>query len=136
MDSGLAVLLSAAATTLVTSMTTDSWEQVKTAFMRLWRRPEQAKAVSADLDDARSDVVAARSAGDEQAETDLVTEWQSRLGRLVAGDEELQEALRRFAGQFRHLLDGHDRTGHVVMRAEVHGPGRVNQAGHDQTVIG
>jgi hypothetical protein len=136
MDPGLAALLSAAATTLVTSMTTDSWEQVKAAFVRLWRRrPEQAGAVSADLADARADVIAARAAGDGQAGADLVAEWQSRLRRLVTGDEELQDELKRFAGEFGHLLGGPGGAGRVVMRAEVHGPGRVNQAGRDQTVI-
>jgi hypothetical protein len=136
MDSGSAALLSAAAATLVTSMTTDSWEQVKAAFVRLWRRhAEQAEAVSADLADARSEVVTARAAGDEQAGADLVSEWQGRLRRLVAGDEELQGDLRQFTEEFRHLLGGHGEAGQVVMRAEVHGPGRVNQAGHDQTVI-
>jgi hypothetical protein len=136
MDPGLAALSSAAATTLVASMTTDSWEQVKAALVRLWRRhPEQADAVGADLAAARSGVVAARAAGEELPEAELLAEWRSRLRRLVAGDEELQEDLRRFAEEFRHLLAGPDSAGQVVMRAEVHGPGRVNQAGHDQTVI-
>ena len=67
MDSDLAALLSTAATTLVKAMTTDSWEQVKAAFARLWRRPEQAEVVSADLAEGRCEVVAGRAAGDEQA---------------------------------------------------------------------
>ena len=100
------------------------------------RRPEHAEAVAADLAEARSDVVAARAAGNGRAEADLVTEWQSRLRRLVAGDEELQDDLRRFTEDFRHLLAGHGGPGLVVMRAEVHGPGRVNQVGRDQTVTG
>lgn len=137
MDSESAALLSAAAATLVASMTTDGWEQVKAVFVRLWRRrPEHAEAVAADLAEARSDVVAARAAGNGRAEADLVTEWQSRLRRLVAGDEELQDDLRRFTEDFRHLLAGHGGPGLVVMRAEVHGPGRVNQVGRDQTVTG
>jgi len=137
MDSESAALLSAAAATLVASMTTDGWEQVKAAFVRLWRRrPEHAEAVAADLAEARSDVVAARAAGNGQAEADLVTEWQSRLRRLAAGDEALQDDLRRFTEDFRHLLAGHGAPGLVVMQAEVHGSGRVNQAGRDQTVTG
>lgn len=123
MDSGLAALLSAAATTLVTSMTTDSWKQVKVAFVSLWRRrPEQAKAVSADLADARSEVIAAQTSGDEHAQADLVTEWASRLRRLITDDGELQDELKRFAEEFRHLLGGQDDASQIVMRAEVHGP--------------
>jgi len=51
-DGDLAVLCSAAATTLVTLMTTDSWERVKAGFAGLWRRvhPGQAAAVEADLE--------------------------------------------------------------------------------------
>ena len=135
MDSGLAALLSAAATTLVASMTTDSWDEVKVAFVRLWRRrPDQSQAVSADLAAARDDVVAARPDGDAQAGADLVTEWHSRLRRLVASDEELQEDLGRFVEEFRYLLGGHSGAGQIVMRAEASGSGRVNQAGRDLTV--
>lgn len=138
MDVGLAALSAAAATTLVTSMTTDSWEQVKAALVKLWRlrHPGQAKAVAADLTATRSGVVAARAAGDEQAEADLLAEWRSRLRRLVADDEQLQGELRRFTEEFGHLLSEPRGVSQVVMRAEVHGSGRVNQAGRDQTVIG
>jgi hypothetical protein len=137
MDLGLAALLSAGATTLVASMTTDSWEQVKAALVGLWRRrhPEQADAVSVDLAVARSGLVAARADGEEPPMAELLTEWQSRLRRLVTGDEELQQELRRFAEEFRHLLDAPDDAARVTMRAEVHGSGRVNQVGRDQIVI-
>ena len=136
MDAGLVALSSAAATTLVVAMTTDSWEQVKAALVKLWRlrHPGQAQAVGADLTAARSGVVAARGASDEQAEADLLAEWRSRLRRLVADDEQLQDELRRFTERFRHLLSEPGGVSRVVMRAEVHGSGRVNQAGHDQTV--
>jgi len=131
------VLLSAAATTLVGAMTTDSWAQVKAAFARLWGQvPEQAEAVLADLEEMSPNAVAARAAGDERARSELVTEWQSRLRRLVAGDELLQQELRRFTEEFGHLADEDGAASRVVMRAEVHGSGRVNQAGRDQTVIG
>jgi hypothetical protein len=138
MDGDLAALSAAAATTLVTSMTTDSWEQVKAALVKLWhlRHPGQAKAVGADLTATRSGVVAARAVGDEQAESDLLAEWRSRLRRLVADDEQLQDELRRFTEEFRHILSEPRGVSRVVMRAEVHGSGRVNQAGRDQIVIG
>jgi hypothetical protein len=137
MDAGLAALSSAAATTLVTSMTTDSWEQVKAALVKLWqlRHPGQVKAVSADLTATRADVVAARAVGDEQAEADLLAEWRSRLRRLAADDEQLKGELKRFTEEFRHLAGEPRGSSRVTMRAEVHGSGRVNQAGRDQAVI-
>jgi hypothetical protein len=132
MDSGLPELMSAAATTLVAAMTTDSWQQVKAAFVRLWRRrPELAEAVSADLADARS---AAIAANDEHVGAELVAEWQSRLRRLVVGDEELQNELRRFTEETGRLLGGRGDSNRISMKAEVHGSGRVYQAGRDQTV--
>jgi hypothetical protein len=134
MDADLAA---AAATALVTSMTTDSWEQAKAALVKLLhpRHPIQAKAVAADLTAAQTVAVAAWAAGDEQAEADLMAEWRSRLGRMAARDEQLQAELKLFAEEFRHLLSEPRRTSRIVMRAEVHGSGRVNQAGGNQTVI-
>ena len=137
MDTDLVALVSVAATTLVTSMTTDSWEQVKTAFVRLWQRkhPEQSDAVHDDLVIGRSQVIAARTGGDSQIQDDLLTEWRSRLRRLVEGNEQLQGELKGFAEEFRYLLSEPGAISPVVMQATVHDFGRVNQAGHDQTVI-
>jgi hypothetical protein len=137
MDPDLTGLAASAAKTLVASMTADSWEQVKTAFVRLWQRghPGQAGAISAELDMARSDSAAARAAGDEHAEADILGEWRSRLGRLIRENEELQAELRRLVEEYR-LPDEPGGTSQVVLEATVHGSGRVNQAGHDQTVIG
>jgi hypothetical protein len=90
-DPDVTALSWAAATTLVALMTTDSWEQVKAAFVGLWRRryPRQAEVVDADLATARHEMMAAAQAGDEQAGVELAGEWQSRLRRLVATDEQL-----------------------------------------------
>jgi hypothetical protein len=75
MDVGLAALWSAAATTLVTLMTTGSWERAKASFAGLWRqhRPEQAAAVEADLDAASSAAVAARQARDDETVAELAS---------------------------------------------------------------
>jgi hypothetical protein len=137
MDADLAVLWSTAATTLVTLMTTDSWERVKAGFAALWRRaaPEQAGAVEADLEAARTSAAAARRAGDGEATADLVTEWRNRLRRLADSDEVLQGEVRRLVQEFRPLLPG-DLAGPVVMVARASGGSRVNQAGRDQTVTG
>jgi hypothetical protein len=138
MDASLVALSSAAATTLVTSMTTDSWEQVKAALLKLWHRryPEQTQAVGTDLAEARSGMVAARDVGDEQVEADLLAEWRSRLRRLAVDDEQVQDELRRFTEVFRHLLSEPREASQVVMRAKAYDSARINQAGHDQTVIG
>lgn len=138
MDPDLTALSWAAATTLVALMTTDSWEQVKAAFVGLWRRryPRQAGVVDADLAAARHEMMAALEAGDEQAGVELAGEWQSRLRRLVAADEQLQDELGRLVEQFRPMLPDARQPGSVVMRARASGLSRVYQAGRDQTVIG
>jgi hypothetical protein len=135
MDAEIAVLSSAAAANLVTLMTSDGWAGVKTAVAGLWRRhrPDQARAVEADLDVAHSGARAALAAGDEQALADLVAEWRGRLGALLAGDAALAADLGRLV-EGLCLTAGAD--GRVVMRATARGHGRVYQAGRDQTVNG
>jgi len=87
----MAALAATAATTLVASLATDGWERAKSAMGGLWRRvyPDRADAVEADLVDIRAEVLAARAAGDEQAEQVLADEWRSRLRRLLASDPRL-----------------------------------------------
>lgn len=138
MDADLAALWSAAATTLVTLMTTDSWERVKAGFAGLWRhaRPEQAGAVGADLEAAREAAVAARQDGDDDAVAELTVEWRSRLRRLAGSDAGLEAEVRRLVEEFRPLLPGGSPAVPVVMIARASGGSRVNQAGRDQTVTG
>lgn len=137
MDADLAVLWSTAATTLVTLMTTDSWERVKAGFAGLWRRarPGEAGAVEADLEAARAAAAAARQDGDEDALAELAAEWRSRLRRLAGPDEVLQAEVRRLVEEFRPLLPSGP-AGPVVMIARASGGSRINQAGRDQTVTG
>jgi hypothetical protein len=137
-DAELAGLCAAAATTLVTLMTTDSWERVKSGFAGLWRRghPGQAGAVEAELEASRAAAVSARRNGDGEAEAELAAEWRSRLRRLAAGDDELQVELRRLVEELRPLLPDGAPAGPVVMQVRASGSSRVYQAGRDQTVTG
>lgn len=135
MDFEIAALSSTAAATLVTLMTTDGWDGAKTALTGLWRRhrPDQARAVEADLDVAHVSARAAVAAGDEQALAELAAEWRGRLSALLAGDAVLAAEVRRLVEDLR-LAAGAE--GRVVMRATARGHGRVYQAGRDQTVNG
>lgn len=135
MGTDLSALWSAAATTLVTLMATDSWKRVKVGFAALWRRarPEQAAAVEADLEAAQATAVAAGRNGDEETLAELATEWRSRLQRLAGRDEELQAEVRRLLEEFRPLLPS-EPTGPVVMIARASGGSRINQAGGNQSI--
>lgn len=139
MEPELVTLTSTAATTLVRLMATDGWDQVKAAVVSMWRRahPERAETVEADLAAARLEVLTSSEADDEQAELDLISEWRSRLQRLVIGDPELQQELRRLIEEFRPAAAEVEATriGSVKMQAKATGHGRVYQAGGDQKIV-
>lgn len=137
MEPELTALAATAATTVVQALTTTAWEQARNAVGGLWRRahPDRAETVEADLVEARREALAAREAGDDQAEQDLVGEWQSRLRRLLATDPQLAGELRELVEQLRPALpDGGTRLGQVEMHARASEQGRVYQAGRDQHI--
>ncbi|WP_182901430.1 hypothetical protein [Microbispora sp. H10830] len=124
----------AAASALVGVLATEGWQDGRRAVVALWRRarPEQAPAVEADLAEARTELLAAREAGDEQAEQALVVEWRQRLRRLAAADPEAARELRRIVDEeLTPLLPPAGRQTTVNQNATVSGFGRVNQAGRD-----
>jgi hypothetical protein len=113
MDPELTALTTAAATTVVTLLTTDGWARAKQALGTLWRRvhPERAERIEAAVIDSREDVLAARQRGDAAAEQQVITQWESLLRGLLAANagaadllselmrQELQPALAASAGQ-------------------------------------
>lgn len=135
MDPELSALTSTAATTVVQLLATAAWEQASSAVGRLWRRvhPERAETVQAELADSRAEVLAARQAGDEQAEQALVGEWHGRLRRLVADDSQLADELRRVVAELRSALADTDapQGTTITMQATALGTSRVYQAGRD-----
>jgi hypothetical protein len=134
----LSALTSAAASALVRLMTSEAWGPAKSGVERLWRqfRPERAAGVSADLDDARSALLEARSRHDRETEAALVAEWAARLRRLVAGDAAAADALARLADELRALSGEEGRPGTVHMTATAHDNARIYQANRDQIIHG
>lgn len=133
MDPELMKLMSTAATTVVKLLATAAWEQATAAVGRLWQRvhPERADTVQAELAETRTEVLAARQAGDEQLEQALVEEWRGRLRRLVAVDPQLADELRRIVAELRPLADAAPQATTITMQATTFDDSRVNQAGHD-----
>lgn len=135
MDPELTALTSTAATTVVKLLATAAWERARSAVGALWRRvhPERAQTVQAELEDSRTEVLAARQAGDEQAEQALVGEWQGRLRCLLAADPQLTDELREVVAQLRSALADADppQNTTITMHATAFGSSRVNQAGRD-----
>ena len=138
MDSELITLASTGAATLVGLMATDGWAEAKTAVGSLWRRaqPDRAAAVEAELGEARSSLLAARSAGNEQVAATLVLYWQDRLRRLLAGFPEIAAELRRVVRDelTPALATATEVRPTVEMHAQASGHGRMYQAGRDQHI--
>jgi hypothetical protein len=134
-DPELAALTSTAASTVVKLLATSAWERATGAVGELWRRvhPERAETVRAELEDSRTEVLAARQAGDEQVEQALVGEWQGRLRRLLAADPQLADELRLVVARLGSALADADpqRGATITMLATASGNSRVHQAGRD-----
>ncbi|MFI0223237.1 hypothetical protein [Streptomyces lydicus] len=137
MDPDISTLAGTAGTTVVTLMTTDAWHRARDGVIALWRRvhPERADAISDELQATRTDLLAARQAGDAQAEEELRSEWQGRLRRLLASDPDVAVELRQLLNEISPTDSGPSTTGaQIRMQACVSGDGRVFQAGRDQHI--
>lgn len=135
-----AILAATAGNALIIAMTTDAWQQVRSAIVSLWRRarPEDADTIEAALGEIRGEILAARRLGNTAIERDLVTEWQHRLLQLIQGDQDIAEVLQSVLDEV--LIPafgpaGRQRAGSMVMTATASGQGRVYQAGRDQGIV-
>jgi hypothetical protein len=124
-------------------MATGAWQQARSAVSQLWRRmhPERVAAIDGELAEVRSEVLAAREAGDESAEQDLVDEWALKLRRLLTAGESsdpgMRDELQRVLDEeLRPLLPPSEqaRVTQITMTAHASGHGRIYQAGRDQHI--
>ncbi|MFD8217250.1 hypothetical protein ACFV2U_26835 [Streptomyces sp. NPDC059697] len=134
MELELAALANVAASTVVSGMATAGWEGVQRAMGELWRRvhPERADTVVAELGEARAEVLVARRNGDEQAERELVGEWQARLRRLLVANPEMVTELHRLIEELRpSAREEEPRAGSVTLIANGSGHSRITMSGRD-----
>ncbi|MFJ4849199.1 hypothetical protein [Streptomyces sp. NPDC088733] len=135
MSAEVEVLASTAATTLIGLMTTDAWQQARTAISRVWRksRPEQADRVNADLDEAQLMVTQARQNDDDSLEAAVLAEWQGRMLRLALTDSsarsDLKAAVRQLEGLARQTAPRS-----VSMRADARDHARIYQSAQDMVI--
>lgn len=125
------VLAGTAGTTLVTLLTTEVWERARDGIASLWRRaePERAEAVSAEVEVTRRDLLVAEADGDIASRSELGTEWQGRIRRLLAAHPEEAEALRTLLAELAPYTPD---VPSVTQHATASGNARVYQAGRDQ----
>jgi hypothetical protein len=81
LETELAGLAASGASTLVGLMVSDAWAQVRGRLAGFFGRGEEEPAVAEELTLSRAELVAARSAGDEEAAADIEAAWRSRLRR-------------------------------------------------------
>jgi len=92
----------AAGTALVGAIATDTWQQVREAVTRLWRRvhPQQkADEIGTELDELREQMLLARRDGDSGTEKALEGVWQVKLQELLRADPAVAAELRRVLDQ-------------------------------------
>jgi hypothetical protein len=132
----LGLLASTAASTLVTLMATDAWQEARKGMIDVWRRrqPQEAARIAEDLDGACVAIRQARQSVDSRGETAVAAEWHRRILALLtrepaAADDvvQLMERLRPQAAPYRVSQEA--RAGHS---ATVNQAGRdINQSGRD-----
>lgn len=139
MDAELVALASTAATTIVQLLTTDAWGRLKTVLVPLFRSsPNGQLTLDAELEDSRTELIAAGGNDLEQMRTELTAEWRGRFRHLLAADPAIATELRRLleAELGPALRAAYPDKPHVWMNAITTGHSRVYQAGGDITITG
>jgi hypothetical protein len=92
----LAALASTGGTALVTAMVTDSWEDVKVKFARLFDRgkAKEAEGAVARLEQSRAALAGLSGADLERARAEQEVVWRTRLGDLLEQDPAAEKELR------------------------------------------
>ncbi|MHB9862262.1 hypothetical protein [Streptomyces sp. YIM S03343] len=130
MDPNVLALAGTAGTTVVALMATDAWEQTRRGIVSLWRRfrPQEAEEVDGLLSRSRESLL---GGGDQSA---VESEWQLRLGALLAGHPDAVGALSSLLSELSFDSGGQVISGTVHLEAHAEGSGQIYQSARDQTV--
>ncbi|MEV6111284.1 hypothetical protein AB0L59_01920 [Streptomyces sp. NPDC052109] len=133
MEAELNAMAVSGATTLVQLMAGDAWATVKSRLRALFGRGRSgdAQAADADLEEARTAVVAATDSGDRAALAAIESVWQARLLLLLHEDPAARDELRALiaaAGRspeqgttVHNTISGGDIRGPVVQTGTIEG---------------
>ncbi|MFJ9822188.1 ATP-binding protein [Streptomyces sp. NPDC101151] len=88
------VVLAVVSSSLISSLATEAWRQVRDNVVTLVRnvRPEQAQTVATELDRTHEQMVVARRTGDRRLEQELTIRWLGRLHTVLGSDDTLDAA--------------------------------------------
>jgi hypothetical protein len=127
----------AAASALMTAISTDAWNEVRAGVVGLWRRvyPERVSAIESELVDARNELAASRQAGDPGVEKELAADWRRKFQRLTHAYSELIPELRLLEEEWTLLAPaaetGRPEATNIEQTAIATRRGIINQAGRD-----
>ena len=125
MDSELAALAASGATTLVSLMVTDSWTHARELVGRFFSRTGSDSTAIADLDTARTRLLAAEAAGNEQTIRDIRNQWHAYLQYLLQAGSATGEDLRDLLTSLQRAANANTQQGAVynaISGGVQHGP--------------
>jgi hypothetical protein len=132
MDAEVVTLINSGATTLLGLMVTDAWGRAKRGAVALFGGSDKGDPlpIASDLEESCVRLRAALDAGDVEAQTELATEWRSRLRRAVQNGDLALNSLREFVDENSGVLEKYNvRVGEMSIHAEARDNSRVYQQG-------
>ncbi|MFD9907306.1 hypothetical protein [Streptomyces sp. NPDC059063] len=104
MDPEVTALATAGATALVQAMVGDGWAHARDRVVAfLGRRRDGGEGgLAGELDESRAELVAARDAGDAEAEGDVRAAWRSRMRRALRDDPDAARELQALLRELGH----------------------------------
>ncbi|MGW6951501.1 hypothetical protein [Streptomyces xanthophaeus] len=133
MDATALALVTASASSLVSLMTSEAWEQVKNGAASLFRRGDRpgAAPIEDELDESARELTLSIATGDRETQVELEQQWRGRLRRLLIEQPKLADELRSLLAEWSAIDDeGSAGRAHTIQQtATARDSGRVYQQG-------
>jgi hypothetical protein len=134
-------LAQAAGTALIGAMVSSGWQEARAAVVAWWRKlhPGRADTIEAELDSARTLILAARERDDMDIEQALAGTWQRQLQQLLDQDPAIVPGLQRLLEE--HLTPAlhasqQAQAQQTIINAHAGGKARQYVAGRDLHISG
>ncbi|MGY6026898.1 hypothetical protein [Streptomyces spinosirectus] len=124
MEAELTALAVSGATTLVQLMAGEAWAAAKSRVSALFGRGRsgEEQAADAELEQARSAVVAAAHGGDRAALAGIESQWQARLLLLLREDPAAEGELRALIAAAGHAPERGSTVHNTINGGNIRGP--------------
>jgi dsDNA-specific endonuclease/ATPase MutS2 len=132
MDATALALVTTSANSLVSLMTSEVWEQVKSGVAALFRRGRRAEyiAIEEELDESARELRVSLENGDQETQEELRQQWRGKLRRLIREEPELFAELRSLLNEWSSLETTKGNATHIIHQtATARDGGRIYQQG-------